>query len=343
MELRVDRAKRFLCFAFLTVLLASGCALSPAGLIGPKYYLIDIPSCSLAPEALVQTTERSGNEAAVAPGPLSQPNDRRIVECAERVKLILRERFNNARLARTGGGAIQVLTAAVSSIMTGVMGANALTAATILSGTSAVMPEMSEVIEAKGRAEAYTDALKSIERAEAAFLKVMARSHKGKISETAVTPAGAELYDKVRVSIAVMEARLSAQLPSVEELQKLTSRPLTLSGREIKNWKPGSTEQVFATSGGPIVHAESSDLNVATVDIDPGGGSIKIKGVAAGEAEITAENEAGGSASVKVMPAAAPPAGGASGGAAGGAGAKPAAPAKPAETKAPGKPPAPGP
>lgn len=320
------RVKRnFSIIGSLALFFTTGCALSPSGLLGPKYYLIDIPSCSLAPQALEQAADEGGAKEKPVPAKIApQPNDQRIVECAERVKMILRERYNNARLARTGGGAIQVLTAAVSSILTGVAGANAITAATILSGTSAIIPEMSEVIEAKGRAEAYTDALKTIERAEAAYLKTIAKTQKGKINQAVVTPAGAELYDKVRVSIAVMEARLSAQLPSIEELQKLVSKPLSLSGTEVKGWTKGSTARVFATSGGPIVQVESSDLSIATVAIDPGGGSMQITGVAPGEAEITAENEAGGSATVKLTPP--PPAAGAA--------AAPPAPAAP--------PPAPG-
>lgn len=267
----------------LLLIFSSGCSLSPAYLLhrADRYYLIDIPQCKLT----------------------TQTTDATIVECKEIVRSILRERFNNARLARTTGGAIQVLTAAVSSMLTGINGASALTAATILSGTSSIMPELSNVIEAKDRAEVYSEGLKAIESAEARFLKAIAGKPDGKIDANKVTPDGAELYDTVFAAVHVVEARLAALLPSVQELQKLQAVSETIGvAPAIVSLKPEVSGTVQVIHGGPISIA-SSDRPDTSVEPVPGGMAATIKPAPKmdyGWATITLTNNRGGTGTVTV-------------------------------------------
>ncbi len=276
----------------LLLILASGCALSPSGWMGPKYYLIDIPDCSF--------TRRQANQELLQ---LVQPSDGKVVKCAEHVKGILRERFNNARLARTGGGALQVLTAAVSSMLTGINGASALVAATILSGTSSIMPELSNVIEAKDRAEVYSEGLKALEDGEARFLKAVAQKSGGKIDEAKMTTDGAELYDTILAAVHVVEARLAALLPSVEELQKLRAVSESVEvAPAVVSLKPGTSTNVQVTHGGPASTA-STDSALASADLQPGFMVVKIT---AGEknhgvATITLTNGRGGKGTVRAI------------------------------------------
>lgn len=179
----------------------AGCVLKPAMPISPEYYLIGIADCK-------ETDLIS---------------DLQIVQCASRVEEGLRQRYNNSRLARTEGGIIQVLTAGVSSMLTGIAGANGLTAGTILSGISAMMPEVSNVIEAKDRAEAYSDGMKSIGTAFSVYRTSIAESHEGTVDSTKITPAGATLYTTLRSAISVVESRLAGLLPTTKELMQARS------------------------------------------------------------------------------------------------------------------------
>src|SRR5262245_22469525 len=103
------------CGLLLFIIASTGCVLTPSTPVAtPQYYLIDLPEC--------KETELS--------------NDLRIVACASRVEEGLRQRYNNARLARTQGGLLQVITAGASSLITGLGGPNGVTAGSILAGIS---------------------------------------------------------------------------------------------------------------------------------------------------------------------------------------------------------------
>lgn len=268
------------------LIVSGGCTLSPAHLLAraDRYYLIDIPECKLT----------------------TKTTDAKIVECKEIVRSVLRERFNNARLARTTGGTLQVLTSAVSAMLTGINGASAVTAATVLSGTSSIMPELSNVIEAKDRAEVYSEGLKAIENGEARYLKAVANKFGGKIDDQKVTSDGAELYDTVFAAVHVVEARLAALLPSVDELQKLRAVSETIEiAPAIVSLTPGPpspTAKIQVIHGGPVGTASSDKAAVASVKLLPGEMVAEIEAgkVEYGSAIITLTNSRGGRGTVRV-------------------------------------------
>lgn len=296
MDHPIATTKEALPWVFLMLLLIfiPGCSLSPVYWMhrADKYYLVGIEECQwvLKKDGVLAT----------------EITDQKVVQCTSAVKSILRERFNNARLARTAGGAIQVLTSAVSAMLTGINGASAVTAATVLSGTSSIMPELSNVIEAKDRAEVYSEGLKAIESGEARYLKAVANKFGGKVDDQKVTPDGAELYDTVFAAVHVVEARLAALLPSVEELQKLRAASETIEiAPAIVSLKSGSTEpaRMQVIHGGPASTASSDNSGVASVKLLAGDmvAEIKAEQVDYGRAIITLTNSRGGKGTVMVI------------------------------------------
>ena len=212
--------KVFLLAGILPALIAcTGCGLSPARSFpgASRYYLLE-------PTVFSQCK----NGGACLEECKAGVSDACVLRFADEVKTTLRERMNNARLARTGGGIIQVLTAAISAMFTGTTGASALGTSTILSGVSAIIPDLSEVIGAKERAEAYSEGAQSIEDAQALYLQEIAEAEKGQdhtvISATKLTPPGAKLYGATVASIHVVEKALTGQIPSLEELQKMRGK-----------------------------------------------------------------------------------------------------------------------
>lgn len=268
-------------FLMLLLILSSGCSLSPVYWMprASQYYLVEVEECKLTP----------------------QPTDEKVLQCSSIVKSVLRERFNNARLARTGGGAIQVLTAGISALLSGINGASALTASTILSGTSSMMPELSNIVEAKDRAEAYSEALKAIEGAEARYLSAIAGSSSGATGRH-LSPAAAALYDTVRDAVNVLEKRLAAQLPSVEELQRVRAASERIEViPESLSLKMGQ-EKPVQVAHGVAISTSSDKPTIAQVEHVPGANTAKIKAgtVPYGLAIITFGGSLGGRGTVTV-------------------------------------------
>lgn len=281
----------------LVLCISTGCsAISPAYNVGARYYLIDVDACRglLSPE-MSKKGQQSADQRE-----LPQPTDYKIVQCASAVESILRERYNNARLARTGGGVLQVATAAVASLLTGMAGGGAVGVATVLSGTSAIMPELSNIVEAKDRAEAYNDGVRAIGSAAAVYFKAIAAGE-GKVSTERLTPPGAALRESLVTAIHLVEQRLAAQLPTVEDLQKARGEfarmeviPTTVT------LDPNQTTTVQVSYGGPATGAASDNDKIASVKLI-NTHTAEITAVAqVGKATITFSNSRGGAAVVTV-------------------------------------------
>ena len=267
---------------FLLLTLCGGCAFSPTVPYGPNYYFIDVVECK-------ETDLIS---------------DLQIIRCASKIEETLRQRYNNARVARNGGGVIQVITAATSSMLTGVAGANALTAGTILSGISAIMPEVSDVIEAKGRAEAYADGMKSIGNALAVYRTSIVDNSDGNLDFSKLTPAGAALYATLRAAISVVEDRLAGLLPSTEDLRKSRSEIQRFERIQVipgnVSLKSGEEVTLKIAAGGPVRAA--SNNGVAKVTEEENGLAVKITAGAfpCGSTTVTLGNSLGVRESVVV-------------------------------------------
>jgi hypothetical protein len=166
-----------------------------------------------------------------------------------------------------------VLTAGVSSLVTGLSGANGVTAGTILSGTSAMMPELSNVVEAKDRAEAYADGMKSIGVALSVYRSTIAEKHDGTVSGAHLTPAGATLYGTMRSAVGVVETRLAGLLPSTKELAQARS----VQGGPVRgssgNNQVATVKEVADSSGTKFdVAATSVNCHWTTITLSNGRG-----------------------------------------------------------------------
>jgi hypothetical protein len=234
-------------------------------------------------------------------------NDKQIVRCASQVEEILRQRYNNARVARSGGGLIQVITAGASSLITGLGGANGLTAGTILSGISAMMPEVSNVIEAKDRAEAYADGMKSIGTALGVYRMSIVESNDGAMNSFRMTTAGATLYVTLRAAISVVESRLANLLPSTEDLKKARSELDRFEKVEVipssLTLTPTGKATLTIVNGGQV-RAASGNNSIATVTEDATSGGTKFNVAATGAncqtTTVALANTTGGRESVIV-------------------------------------------
>lgn len=281
-----------MCAVLLVAISGAGCSLTPATPFTAEYHF-NIVDCQ-------------------PPMGTAQPHDRRAYDCATKLDETLRQRFNNARFARSGGGFVQVLTAGISSLFTGLGGANGLTAGTILSAVSAMMPQLGDVFEAKDRAEAYADGMQSIGIAIGTYLMTLAESQDGKINTTRLTTAGASLLDKAIGTRNVVQHRLAGLLPTTEDLRKsrgefekaerlsiipkndISFLPITVD----KNQQP---VEVQITNGVPTT-ASTSNAPVASVELTSSGNKAKIKvGTEEyGRATITIGTNSGASGTVFV-------------------------------------------
>ena len=275
----IRKAAAVLAIVTLALLVSVGCSYR-------QYYLLE-------PSVFDETLRKDKDHLT----------DADVVGYADAVKTMLRDRMNRARLARSGGGVLQVLTAAVSAMVMGLSGGSAAGASTVLSGTSAVIPEVSDVIGAKERAELYSDGVRMVENAQALYVKAVAETEEGKISRAKLTLAGATLYETVVAAIHVVEGGLTGLLPTVEQLQKARSNvnkieliPTTVS------LDPGQTTTVQVSQGGPATTAASDNDAIASAQLISNGSAAQITAgaVPAGKATITFTNAGGGSRTVTV-------------------------------------------
>jgi hypothetical protein len=284
MSTLIDLARKapVLTLILPVLIVSSGCSgkrpLSPARWLS-GYYLLEPTVFS----------DQCGGTGTGSEQSTQGVSNARVVCFAEEVKTTLRERMNNARLARTGGGVIQVLTAAISAMFTGTTGASALGTSTILSGVSAIMPELSGVIGAKERAEAYAEGAQAIEDAQALYLKEIAEVEaknntpptSGDGNTPKLTPAGAKLYETTVAAIHVVEKALTGQIPTLAELQRMRQDANKIEVVPPKvTLRPGDKTTVQVSRGGPLTAFASENDTIA---------SVKLTNV--NTAEITAEAE----------------------------------------------------
>ncbi len=292
----------------LGLFLSSGCFYLPRSRrIGAQYYFMDIPVCA-------HGVDQSGYASESDNKPSAPVTDQTIIDCKVTVVNMLRDRMNSARLARTGGGFIQVVTAAASAMFTGTTGASALATSTILSGTSAIIPELSNVFEAKERAEVYSKGVEMIEDAYAQYLEDITTAKeepsppscspcRSPIGET-LSPAAAVLYGKIGGALHVVEKGLAGQLPTLEELQKASPAPLDIATRFITLEENSPPYEIRVTRGGPLISSTSNRPNIAAVEIQEDANTAKITPAAKvtkeEEANILLRNGGGGITTLKV-------------------------------------------
>ena len=176
---------------------------------------------------------------------------------ASSVASILRCKFTGARIAREVSSTAQVALAALAGA--GAAFNWSATTITALGLSSAGIPELQKIFDAKGRAQAYQDAVRLIEEAQIEYLAFNQRP-----SPTVLTQNGVTLFQRVTASIHVVEQTLAGNLPSVKSMQQATE-PMsdvgatkTAAGSAPTNLIPASgnsppvNERVQAAGAAPI-------------------------------------------------------------------------------------------
>ena len=234
-------------------------------------------------------------------GPVLKASDMAVLCYTNALVLMLRKRFNVARIARTLSGVGAVLTAASAAALTAAGGPG--TAVLALATTSAIIPELASIIDARERAKAYEEGLGLIGDAYSHYLQSIAQSHKGKISDNELTPAGARLFSAVNASLHVVESLLAAQLPTVEILQRARTQhslgvTLAFATTELSADKP---LEITASGGVPPHRADASPLQVSTTTA-AGTTTIKLfaRGTDAGSYPVVIKDSQGNSANLTV-------------------------------------------
>ncbi len=213
--------------------------------------------------------------------------------------------MNWARIARILSSTTQVLTAA-AAVTLGVA-SSSMTAITALSASSAVMPELQNIFEARERAIAYSQGVDLIEKAEGRYFLAIAsrdndeKSSKGLVSKKKLGIDGANLYIEIMASLRLVEKALVSMLPTIEEMEtatgKVTERirgmDIIPSGKTSEEpdleLEIGQESNFVIISGGPATSAVSNKPRIAEVTkmIE---NVINVKGLANGEAVITVTN-----------------------------------------------------
>lgn len=132
---------------------------------------------------------------------------------------VLRERMNNARLAREGGGVIQSVMGLFASMWLGAGGSEATSM--VVSGASAIVPNMAGIFHAEDRATVFAFSVKAIEDGQATYLLARARPQEER--RLALTQEGATLYQVTVSALHVAESLLVDTVPSLGDLQKIRS------------------------------------------------------------------------------------------------------------------------
>lgn len=235
------------------------------------------------------------DRANVKPRDGTQVTDKDALGFSNDVKTALRQKMNWARIARLTSGTVQVFTAAAAAALGAASGS--ITAVAALAASSAVMPEVQNIFEAKERAEAYQQGVALIEEAEVRYFKTVG----GTINNQKFTPAGADFYFEVLASLKLVEKALVAQLPTIEELQKATGKfnQIEIVPNSLTILKTAK-EKISITSGGPAKSAVSDNPVITGAHLTDGNMAVEVEGKAVGSASLTILNNTGGVRTVEV-------------------------------------------
>jgi hypothetical protein len=171
---------------------------------------------------------------------------------ASSVATILRCKFNGARIAREVSSTAQVALAALGGAGAAFnYGASTVTG---LALGSAGIPQLQQIFDAKGRAQAYQDAVRLIEEAEIEYL-----AHNPRPSDMGLTPNGVTLFQRVTASIHVVEKTLAGNLPTVQDMRQATEQmtPIGALPYQAGDVPPNN---ISASAGIPLGKSELTQI-----------------------------------------------------------------------------------
>lgn len=166
-------------------------------------------------------------------------SDQQALQFSSNVVRRLRARANGARVTREISSSAQVA-------MAGIGGAGAAfslskSALAVLGLGSAGIPEFQGIFNAKGHAEAYTDAARMIETAQNDYY-----AHNQKPSPRELTQNGVSLIQRTQASVHIVEKVLSGRIPSIIEMQQATEPMSSIGARTTS---PGEAVNHISATG----------------------------------------------------------------------------------------------
>ena len=146
-----------------------------------------------------------------------------VINYTDHVKAILRTKFTNARFARYTSATAQTVLAAASGIAAAFSAGT--TAIATLAFSSAAVPQIGEIFNAKARAIVYQDAVAKIEDAEAAYYRLHPRP-----SSKTFTVDAETLYKNVTGNIHTVESAIAGAVPDLKAVKAAETKPGTTAG-----------------------------------------------------------------------------------------------------------------
>jgi len=174
--------------------------------------------------------EYSRNPAKYDPKDSSRqwaPNDEQALQFSSNVVRLLRAKASGARITREVSNAAQVTFSGLAGASP-VFGFSDRTLAVLGLG-GALTPDFQGIFNAKGRAEAYSDAVRLIETAQSAYL-----AHNQQPTEDKLTQNGATVIQRTQASVHIVEKVLSGRVPTIIDLEQATEK-MSAAGAKATN------------------------------------------------------------------------------------------------------------
>jgi hypothetical protein len=289
--------------ACLGALFLAGCGHIP-GPVGKtdRYYLYR-PS-------LIEQANPWLTDAKRTPGTIVLPKDKDVLIVVNDLTNVLRGRLNLAMGARHISSFAQVATAAAAAVFTTLRPEERILI-TILAASSALMPQLQSVFDAKGRAEAYKQGVEMLDKALGAYVKAV----QGKNIDPAstLTREGTLLFEAAVAAIEVVEKLTVAQLPTPDQIkaakgefiaefsnQVMQSETKLLDGLEVSN--ASHEASVADMQPDSVVFSSATDVVVAKADT----GKVVLSPGKPGKATVTAIVEKDGKRRTTTIPVTVP-------------------------------------
>jgi hypothetical protein len=178
------------------------------------------------------TTPKSREELKVAPS----VSDGLAINYANSIQMIMRSNSTGSRITREASSTAQVGLAAFGGI--GAAFHYSATTLAALGMSSAGIPELQKIFNAKGRAEVYNQAADMIQDGVWEYY-----SHNPSPSSTDFTPNGLTLVKRVSTAISLVDTTLVGQLPSRKQMLQAVEE-MTPEGTSKQNPKADPVNSV---------------------------------------------------------------------------------------------------
>ncbi len=196
--------------------------------------------------------------------------DADVISFSSDIQKALRHRMNKSRRVRLGSGTLQVLAASAGAAIGLTNGDEAVAGGFAL--LAAIIPELQNIFQARGRVEAYTDGLELIQDAHARYYQNRVNRDKdGKIisaSATELTKEGGQLLVELAACIKLVDKALLTHIPTIKDLETATGRireKFAIKAVPLNVSIPTKGEVTISIINGSVINASSDNANVVTV------------------------------------------------------------------------------